>query len=187
MKKKVLVLLADGFEEIEAISTIDILRRAGLNVTVAGVGKVTIKGSRDVTVKADIELGSYKGLPDALVLPGGMPGVQNLAASKRVNDLIGKAYEKGKIVAAICAAPSYVLAPTDILKGRKATCYPGCEGLLKGRAEFVDKRVVVDGNIITSKGPGTAFDFALTLVEKLRGKSIKETVKKRTLYECSKS
>lgn len=187
MKKKALVLLADGFEEIEAITTIDILRRASLDVTVAGVGKVPIKGSRGVTVRADMELGSYKGLPDAVVLPGGMPGVQNLAASKRANDLIARVYERSKIVAAICAAPSYVLAPTGILRGKKATCYPGCENLLvEGKAKFVDKRVVIDGNVITSQGPGTAFDFALTLVEKLRGKSVKEMVRKKALYECRK-
>lgn len=186
MRKRVLVLLADGFEEIEAITSIDILRRAGLGVILAGVGKVTIKGSRDIVVKTDKEIDSYRGLPDAVVLPGGMPGVQNLAASKRANDLIKKAYKRGKIIAAICAAPSYVLAPTNILDGKRVTCYPGCENLLKNRAKFVDKRVVVDGNIITSRGPGTAFDFALALVEKLRGKSIKETVRKRTLYGSKK-
>lgn len=182
MKKSVLVLLADGFEEIEAITVIDILRRGRLDVKIAGVGKPVIKGAHDVTIKADIEISACKDVPDAIVLPGGMPGVNNLSASGETNDLIKRTYEKGGIVAAICAAPSYVLAPTGILRGKKATCYPGCEDLLKGKATFVDKKVVIDGNIITSKGPGTAFDFALKIVEMLIGESTKEEIKKKTLF-----
>ena len=183
MKKKVLVLLAEGFEEIEAITTIDILRRAEMDVEVAGVGGALIKGAHGISVKTDSELGAGKSLPDALVLPGGMPGVNNLAASKQANDLVKEANKKGKLVAAICAAPSYVLAPTGILNGKKSTCYPGSEGLLKGKAEFVDKKVVVDGNIVTSKGPGTASDFALKIVEILAGESTRKEVGKQTLYE----
>lgn len=183
MKKRVLVLLADGFEEIEAITCIDILRRAELDVTVAGVGKLSVKGAHDVEIKVDTEIGSCKDLPDAIVLPGGMPGVNNLAASKDVTALINKCYKEGKIIAAICAAPSYVLLPTGIIQSKQVTCYPGCEDLLKDKAKFVDEKVVVDANIITSKGPGTAFDFALKLVEILVGKSAKETVRKKTLYE----
>ena len=183
MKKRVFVLLADGFEEIEAITCIDILRRAELDVTVVGIGKSDIKGSREVEIKADTEIGSCKDSPDAIVLPGGMPGVNNLAASRDVNDLINKAYKKGKIIAAICAAPSYVLAPTGIIRDKGVTCYPGCEDMLKDKAKFVDKKLVVDGNIITSQGPGTAFDFALKIVEVLAGESVKETVRKKTLYE----
>jgi 4-methyl-5(b-hydroxyethyl)-thiazole monophosphate biosynthesis len=183
MKKKVLILLADGFEEIEAITTVDILRRADLEVTTAGVGKPNVTGAHGLEVKSDSEIGSCKDVPDAIVLPGGMPGVNNLAASKDVNDLIKKAHEGGKIIAAICAAPSYVLAPTGVIDGKEVTCYPGCEDLLKGKAKFVDKKVVVDGNIITSKGPGTASDFALKIVETLMGESAKEEVRNRTLYE----
>lgn len=185
MRKKVLVLLAEGFEEIEAIVSIDILRRAGLDVTVAGVGDVIVKGSRNIVVKADMEIGSYKGLPDALVLPGGAQGVSNLSRSKIVKDLINKTYKNGKIIAAICAAPSIVLGPMNILKGKKATCYPSDASILRDKAKYVDKNVVVDGNIITSKGPGTTFDFALKLVEVLAGKSVKETVRKKTLYELN--
>jgi 4-methyl-5(b-hydroxyethyl)-thiazole monophosphate biosynthesis len=96
-----------------------------LKVTIAGVGGIVIKGAHDIIIKSDMEIGSYKGLPDALVLPGGLPGVENLAASRRVSRLIIQSYKKGKIVAAICAAPSFVLAPTHILDGRRATCYPG--------------------------------------------------------------
>jgi 4-methyl-5(b-hydroxyethyl)-thiazole monophosphate biosynthesis len=186
MKKRVVVLLADGFEEIEAITSIDVLRRAGLNVKVAGVGKTIVKGAHGIPVKTDIKIGSYRTIPDAVVIPGGMPGVKNLSASRKVTDLIHKTYKKGKLVAAICAAPSYVLAPTDLLIGKKATCYPGCEDRLKGKAKFVNKRVVFDGNIITSKGPGTAFDFALKIVEELKGKSTKEEVRKKILYEFKK-
>ena len=183
MKKKILILLADGFEEIEAVTTIDILRRANLDVTIAGVGKSVVKGAHDISVKADTEISAYKGLPDAIVVPGGMPGVENLSASKQVNDLIKKCHEEGKIIAAICAAPSHVLAPMGIIQGKKVTCYPGCEDLLKGKAVFVDEKVVVEDNIITSKGPGTALDFALKVVEKLAGESTKEEVRKKTLHE----
>jgi DJ-1 family protein len=133
-------------------------------------------------VKADMEIGSYKDLPDALVLPGGARGVNNLSRSKIVKDLINRAYKNGKIIAAICAAPSAILAPMNILKGKEATCYPSDASILKDKAKYVDKSVVVDGNIITSKGPGTAFDFALKLVEILAGKSVKENVRKKTLY-----
>jgi len=186
MKRKVLVLLADGFEEIEAITSIDVLRRAGLSVTVAGVGKKTVRGSRGVTVKTDIRLSLNRALPDAVLLPGGMPGVQNLSASREVNKLIVKAANNGKVIAAICAAPSHILVPTGVLDGKKATCYPGCEGLLKGRARYVDKKVVTDGDFITSQGPGTAFDFALTLVGRLRGSSVEKAVRKKILYGSSK-
>lgn len=186
MKKRVIVLLADGFEEIEAITSIDILRRAGLEVKVVGIGKILVKGSRNISVKADVKIDFYKGLPDAIVLPGGMPGVKNLAASIKAKALVMKAYKSGKIIAAICAAPSIILAPMNILKGRKATCYPSDANILRDKAEYVDKKVVVDGNIVTSKGPGTAFDFALKLAEVLAGKSAKEDVRRKALYECSK-
>lgn len=182
--KKVLVLLANGFEEIEAITCIDILRRAGLSVTVAGVGGITVRGAHDLVIKTDMKVASYNKLPDAIVLPGGMPGVKNLSASRKVNALVKEAYKKGKIIAAICAAPAYVLASTKILEGKKATCYPGCESMLRDhRVRFVNKKVVVDANIITSKGPGTAFEFALKLARILAGKKRERIVRKKTLYE----
>ena len=186
-KKKVAVLLAEGFEEIEAVTNIDILKRAGLQVTIVGVGGSIIKGAHEVALKVDIEISNYKDLPDALMLPGGMPGVQNLSGSKDVNKLIKECNKKGKLIAAICAAPSHVLLPTGIIQGKKVTCYPGCEDLLKGKATFVEEKVCVDGNIITSRGPGTAFDFALKIVEILLGEDIKKEIKEKTLYEPSPS
>lgn len=183
--KKVVVILADGFEEIEAVTSIDILRRADLDVTLAGVGRRSINGAHDIEIETDMEISQYRGIPDALVLPGGVPGVNNLAGSGKVNKLIRKTFEKGNIIAAICAAPAYVLGPAGVLKDKKATGYPGSEGLLRKKARFVDRNVVCDGNIITSKGPGTAAHFALKLVEVLAGKAAARSVKKKTLYEIS--
>ncbi|MFH0839558.1 MAG: DJ-1 family glyoxalase III [Candidatus Omnitrophota bacterium] len=183
MKKKIAVLLADGFEEIEAVNVIDVLRRAGLDVAIVGVGASVIKGSRGINIKPDIDIASYNDLPDAIVLPGGMGGVQNLAATPKVSSLIKELNQKGKVIAAICAAPPYVLLPLGILEGKKATCYPGCgekfgKNIIRGEGN-----VVIDGNIITSKGPGTAMEFALALVEVLCGKNVKDTVSKNLLYE----
>ncbi|MBN1871098.1 MAG: DJ-1/PfpI family protein [Candidatus Omnitrophica bacterium] len=182
MKKRVLIILAEGFEEIEAVTSIDIMRRAGLDVTIAGLGKELILGSRGLSVKADMPLDSYKGTPDAVVLPGGLKGVQNLAASDKVKDIIESVHKTGNIIAAICAAPAYVLAPMGLLNGKSATCYPSESDKVKDIAKYKDQNVVVDGNIITSKGPGTAFDFALKVVEVLRDGTVKENVRKATLY-----
>lgn len=170
MSKKVLILLADGFEEIEAVTPIDVLRRAGLEVTVAGVSGLEVTGAHSVRIRADVELASYQGVPDAVILPGGMPGAKNLVESKQVLELVKKVYEQKKVVGAICASPAVVLTPTGILEGKKATCYPGFEGELPSSVTFCEERVVVDGNVITSRGPGTALEFALNLVEQLVGK-----------------
>lgn len=183
MKKKAAVLLADGFEEIEAITPIDILRRAGADVTVVGVGGVMIKGSRDISIKADREIGSYDELPDAVIVPGGGRGADNLSKTGKVGSLLREAHKKGKIIAAICAGPAAVLLPLGILDGRNAACYPGDEKALGERAHFKDEKVVVDGNVITSRGPATAMAFALAVAEALCGKDIKETVSKKLLYE----
>ncbi len=183
MKKKAAVLLADGFEEIEAITPIDILRRSGAEVTVVGVGGLMIKGSRDISVKADKEIGSYNELPDAVVVPGGGRGAENLSKTEKVSSLLREAYKNGKVIAAICAGPATVLLPLGILDGKNATCYPGDEKMLGQRAHFKDEKVVIDGNVITSRGPATATAFALAIAEMLCGKDIKETVSKNLLYE----
>lgn len=182
MKKKVAVLLASGFEEIEAITPIDILRRAGAEVTIIGVGGLMIEGSRGIIIKADKEINSYNELPDAVVVPGGGKGAENLSKTEKVSSLIKEAGKKGKVIAAICAGPRTVLLPLGILDGKNATCYPGDEKMFGQRARFKDEKVVTDGNIITSKGPGTAMEFALAVAEAVCGKEIKETVSKKLLY-----
>lgn len=173
-KKRVLVILAEGFEEIEAITPIDVMRRAELDVTVAGLGGTVVTGAHGIAIRADIELAAFTGTPDAIVLPGGMPGASNLAASPAVSALIQKTFEAKKIVAAICASPAVVLAPLGVLDGKKATCYPGFEERFGPRTEKTTDRVVREGNVITSRGPGTAFEFSLALVSELVGKSAAE-------------
>lgn len=183
MKKKAVVLLADGFEEIEAITPIDILRRAGVDVTIVGVGGLMMRGSRDIIVKADRDIDSYNDLPDAVIVPGGAKGSDNLSKAEKVKLLLMSARRNGKIIAAICAAPVTVLIPLGILDGKNATCYPGDEKTLGTKARFKDEKVVIDGAVITSRGPATAAAFALAIVELLCGKDIKDTVSKKLLYE----
>jgi 4-methyl-5(b-hydroxyethyl)-thiazole monophosphate biosynthesis len=182
MAKKALLVLADGFEEIEALTPIDILRRAGVEVVVAGLGGKTVKGSRGAVMNADTELESYSGAPDAIVFPGGMPGAENLAKSSKVKELIRSLNAAGKLIAAICASPALVLAPTGLLDGKKATCYPGMEENFSSKITHVKDKVVQDGNIITSRGPATAFPFALKIVENLVGRETAELVGKATLF-----
>jgi protein deglycase len=170
----VVVFLATGFEEIEAMGIVDTLRRAGIEVVIAGLQTGAIEGGHGVKVVPDREI---EGINiedfDAVVLPGGSPGYVNLGNDKRVLDAVRKAFELGKVVAAICAAPS-VLAKAGILEGKKATIYPGLETALAG-AKHINERVVVDGKIITSQGPGTALEFGVKLVETLVGeKSARE-------------
>lgn len=169
MAKSVVIVLADGFEEIEAVTPIDILRRAGLLVTTAGVGGQKITGAHGLVVEADTTVEKYDGTPDAVVLPGGQPGSDNLAKSDALKKLLKRVSEKQNLIAAICAAPSVVLAPQGYLDGRRATCYPGFEGRMGPKISFTTERVVSDGNIVTSRGPGSAFEFALALAERLAG------------------
>ena len=183
MKKKALIVLAGGFEEVEAVSVMDVLRRAGVKVIIAGLKRLIIEGSHGIKIQADIKLKDYKKIPDAVILPGGMPGATNLANSKKVISLIKACFSKKNIVAAICASPAFVLAPTGILKGKKVSCYPGCEGRLKEGTVYLKKSVVIDGNIITSQGPGTALDFAFAIIEKLTGKKQTSLVKKKMLVK----
>jgi 4-methyl-5(b-hydroxyethyl)-thiazole monophosphate biosynthesis len=164
--KKILVVLADGFEEIEAITPIDVLRRAALEVVVAGLEKKEVRGARGVKIIAETTFNKIKEMPDAIVLPGGA-GAKRLGRSKALKDLIVKMDRSGKLVAAICAAPADVLAQTGVLDGKRATCFPGCESSFGPRMTFVKDRVVRDGNIITSRGAGTAMEFALELVKYL--------------------
>ncbi len=182
--KKVLVILADGFEEIEAITPIDVLKRAGLDVTIAGLSSTTVGGSHGIKFQADLLLDQYRGLPDAVILPGGLPGAKNLAESKAVIQLVKKMNDQKKIVGAICAAPALVLAPNGILNGKKATCYPGFEKNFSNQVSFSLNRVIVDGNIITSRGPGSALEFSLELVEILVGKEKAESLSQGLLAKA---
>ncbi len=163
MAKQVVVVLADGFEEIEAVTPIDVLRRAGLDVTVAGLDGTAIRGSHGVTYLCDAELGAVDGTPDAIVLPGGLPGSTNLGESEAVQRLARKVHESG----GICAAPALTLSRFGLLEGRVATCHPAFMDKLGGGATPSEDRVVVDGNIVTSRGAGTALDFSLKLAELL--------------------
>ncbi|MFH1800067.1 MAG: DJ-1 family glyoxalase III [Candidatus Omnitrophota bacterium] len=184
MPKTALVILAEGFEEIEAIAPVDVLRRAGVRVTLAGVNSLTVKSSRDMGVQADALLKDIKDLPDAVILPGGLPGATNLAKSGEVARLVKQMSAAGKLVAAICAAPAIVLAPLGILDGKKATCYPGCEADFSGKAVHSKERVVVDGNIITSQGPGTALEFAFVIAARLVGQEMADTVRGKMLVKA---
>jgi 4-methyl-5(b-hydroxyethyl)-thiazole monophosphate biosynthesis len=181
MAKTAVVILADGFEEVEAIAPVDVLRRSGVRVTIAGVGGSRIKSSRGIGVEAEKPVEDITELPDAVILPGGLPGASNLARSAGVGEFIKKMNAAGKIVAAICAAPAVVLAPLDVLDGKKATCYPGCETDFSKKTVYVKDRVVTDGNIITSQGPGTALEFALTIAARLAGKEMADTVRGKML------
>ena len=172
------VLLANGFEEIEALAPVDLLRRAGLEVVTVAVGdsNVTV-GSHGLPVTADRHISDIKGCEDSelLILPGGMPGSTNLNASKEVHRLIDSAVKHGKRLAAICAAP-FVLGEKGLLKDKNATCYPGFEDHLKG-AKQIGGRVVTDGLITTAKGAGAAVEFALELVTLLCGTETAESIK----------
>ncbi|MCX7886577.1 MAG: DJ-1/PfpI family protein [Verrucomicrobiae bacterium] len=168
--KKVLVPLAPGFEEIEAITVVDILRRAGLEVVVAGTQPGPITASRGTRHLPDCTLDDVTHEQfDMIVLPGGQPGTNNLRADQRVRGLIESVSERGGYVAAICAAPS-ILAAYGLLEGRAATSHPVARDEVAARAaRYSEDRVVVDGPVITSRAPGTALEFALTLVGILCG------------------
>jgi len=178
------VILTSGFEEIEALTVVDALRRCNVDVDVVGTENEAIAGSHKVKVLPDkgidiVNVDEY----DAIVLPGGAPGYLNLRDDERVINLVKKAFDRGKIVAAICAAPT-VLATAGILNGRKATVYPGMEDeLIRGGAKVEDALVVDDENIITSRGPATAMLFALKLAEKLSDENISREVRKRLLLD----
>ena len=181
MQKKALIILAEGFEEIEAITVIDILRRGQIQLTIAGLTDTKIRGAHGVAVIADKKLDSKDTDYDACILPGGTPGSANLAASTKIRDLVTALYEKNKLIAAICAAPALVLAQTGILNNRTATCYPGMQDNFDKTTIYKEDSVVVDGNLITSRGPSTALAFALAIVEKLCDKTTSDKIKKATL------
>ena len=179
---KVCVLLADGFEEIEAITTIDVLRRAGIEVHILGVTGLDVRGAHQVRVHADLLLRDAEGPWDAVILPGGGAGAETLRDDLDVQAFLRTQSKQGGVfLAAICAAPM-ALAHAGLLEGKRATCYPGMEDQMGG-ADLCDDSVVVDGRIITSRGPSTAASFALTLVERLSSRKIAHEVGKQMLLE----
>ncbi|MCB1761381.1 MAG: DJ-1/PfpI family protein [Gammaproteobacteria bacterium] len=174
---RVLVPLAQGCEELEAVTVIDLLRRAGIEVVSAALDSAPVVASRGVVLLPDTELGRVQDeIFDMIVLPGGLPGADHLAADKRIRDLLRKMAAQGHYTAAICAAPK-VLAAAGLLDGRRATAYPGVlQGLSNPKIEIDGGAVVRDGTVITSRGPGTAMDFALELIALLAGEEKRDEV-----------
>ncbi len=176
MSPKVLVPVADGSEEIEAVTIIDVLRRAGAQVIVASVDALEITASRGVKLVADCLIAECEEEDfDLVVLPGGMPGAEHLRDNEILKQILVRQHGDGGLYGAICAAPAVVLETHGLLKGRRATCHPGFVDQLHD-ASAAPSRVAVDGNCITSRGPGTAMEFALKLVELLFGEETREAV-----------
>lgn len=205
-KMKFVVILAPGFEEIEALSPVDYLRRAGAEVVVAGIEAKgesfvnTITGARGIKVECDMSfdefLSSMNGeLPDGIIIPGGMPGAANIGSNKSVLDYLKKMNEAKKLVCAICAAPVVVLAQTGILAGKQFTCYPGMEQdlekyvpdisqipqLMNGAVYNDDKPFVHDQNVITGRGPGAAEQFSMEIVRTAFGDNVMNVVKQKSV------
>ncbi len=175
----VLVPLADGCEELEAVTIIDILRRGGIEVVTAGLKPGPVKASRGVVITPDTTLDeALQRDYDMVVLPGGLPGSDHLDNDPRVHDILKRMVESGKFAGAICAAPK-VLARGGLLNGKRATSYPGVlDKMAVPGVTFTGERVVRDGQVITSRGPGTALDFALEIVETLLGAAKRNEVEK---------
>ncbi|MBQ8497634.1 MAG: DJ-1/PfpI family protein [Clostridia bacterium] len=170
--KKVILFFANGTEEVEALTAVDLLRRAGAEVTVAGVGGPTVTGSHGIRITADTKAEDIVSFDfDMVVIPGGLPGTTHLDENAIVDKTLCEVHKNGGFLAAICAAP-LVLGKRGYLENKEAICYPGFEGYLAG-ARISEKRVCIDGNVITGAGAGVATDFALALIE--------------VLYDCEKS
>jgi 4-methyl-5(b-hydroxyethyl)-thiazole monophosphate biosynthesis len=182
MKKKVVIFLADGYEEVEAITPIDYLRRAGIEVcTVSLNADKKVTGSHNIPIIADKSIAELAevGEWDAVLVPGG-PGVSQLAASNEVGNFLKKTASDGKLVAAICAAPAAVLFPLGLLQNRRFTCFPGLEDAVTG-AVWSKEKIVTDGNIITSRAAGTAALWSIAVIGYLEGEALAEEVGKKVL------
>ncbi|QKF64237.1 DJ-1 family glyoxalase III [Campylobacter corcagiensis] len=179
--KKVAVMFADGFEEIEAVSVVDILRRAGVEVKMVGLNKKSVKGAHGIEMTAqmvldDLEVNDF----DMIVLPGGLPGAEYLAKSDKLLEVLKEFDKNSKFIAAICAAP-WALGEAKVLKD-SYTCYPGFKSKVNHEGYTNSTNVVVDKNIITSRGPATAMEFALNLVKVLYGESKFKEIKEGLLF-----
>jgi 4-methyl-5(b-hydroxyethyl)-thiazole monophosphate biosynthesis len=193
MLQLVYVVLADGFEEIEAVAPVDVLRRAGFEAVTVGLTGKQVNGSHRITITADKTFDEVSGtVPDVLVLPGGLPGAVNLVRHSKLKELAGKVLKSDGYLAAICAAPAMTLAEWGLLGGRKAVCYPGCEMEYLDKADWQNdgnagnsaagNAVVVDGHFITGRGPGVALPFAFAVVETLRGKDAVKKLKEQMQF-----
>ncbi|MBR5361387.1 MAG: DJ-1/PfpI family protein [Lachnospiraceae bacterium] len=179
---KILVFIADGFEEIEGLTVVDLCRRAGIDTTMVSItDKDSVVGSHGIELKTDTVIGAvdFSGA-DMIVLPGGMPGTKHLEACDKLMEQVDDFIAKGKKVSAICAAPT-ILGHRGHLQGRKAGCYPGLEGELKGADVSYDKVSAAD-NIITSRGLGTAIPFALAIIESLTDKATADRIGQSVVY-----
>ena len=180
----VYILLAEGFEEVEALTPVDLLRRAGIETKLVGVTGETVCGARGISVVTDLGMDEIDlSSADMLVLPGGMPGTTNLYADNRVTDAVRTMADADKYIAAICAAPSIILGGMGLLEGRKATCYPSMEDGMKG-AEAVKTTCVTDGKFITSCGVGGALDFACALITALAGREKADEIASSVVYHA---
>ncbi len=178
----VYMFLAEGFEEVEALCPLDLLRRAGVNIITVGVGSKNICGAHGIRVEADVRDKEFVyEKADMIILPGGMPGTFNLYTSPAVHEAIEKTVNCDGYIAAICAAPS-ILGMLGLLDGKEATCYPGFEEKLKG-AVISYKKVVRDGKIITAAGMGVALEFGLELVKVLCGEAVSEKLRKAVIAD----
>ena len=182
MAISVFIVLAEGFEEIEAVTPMDVLRRAGLDVTTVGLAGKTVAGSHGIALTADRTWDEVASLtPDLLLLPGGMPGSKNLGAHAGLKEMAKRLADSDRSIAAICAAPAFTLGDWGLLSGRKATCYPGCETQFPADVKFQADPVVVDGRIITSRGIGTAMEFSLRLVSLLLNQATADQLRTQML------
>ncbi len=178
---KVLIVFAEGFEEVEGLTPVDLLRRAGAQVVMAGVGSKEVVGAHGIRIVCDVEISEDTDEYDCMVCPGGMPGSVNLAHSWEVMQRLVKVAGHG-LVCAICAAPAVVLGPAGLLDGHRAVCYPGQEAACPS-VQFGTERVVVDGNVITARGAGCAIEFSLGIIEKLFGKTIADKVSSDIIWK----
>ena len=178
---KIYMFLAEGFEEVEALAPLDILRRAGLDIKTVGIGQKAVVGAHGIKIEADLTEAEANEVADAVILPGGMPGTLNLDASKTVERCVLATKEKGGYLCAICAAPR-VLGRLGILDGKRFTCYPETEELIP-KGIYTAERVTVDGRVITARGMGCAVDFGLTLVELFCGKETEKKLRAATIAD----
>ena len=179
----VYIFLANGFEEIEALTVVDLLRRAQIDIKMVSIdGNETVTSSHSVTVKSDMSIADVNwDAADMLVLPGGMPGTNNLAECDELMSHVKDFAVGGKYIAAICAAPALTFGESGLLNGKKATCYPGMEEHMHGACAVTDE-VVADGNVITSRGMGTAIPFGLKIIETLKGEAVSKQIGDAIVY-----
>lgn len=181
MKTKALIILADGFEEIEAITPIDLMRRAGIEVIIAGIGKKEITGAHNITIACETTISEIHLQPfHAVILPGGATGTTNLLNSDQVLEIVKSNWRENSLTAAICAAPK-VLDKAGILSNKSFTCYPGVESEIT-HGTFTNEPVIVDGNIITARSAGNSIQFGLEIIAALLGREASNVVKEKIVY-----